>query len=110
MKMHDNRNNNMDSFYEENVQFTATTQPQNNLKRPLTLDLNAVNKQQAKKQRFNQSITTPAVLSSPDLNMLKLTTPDLEKFIISNSTLQTPTPSLFQNSAKVSVNSIFDVC
>lgn len=105
MKMHDNRNNNMDSFYEESAQYTATNQSQNNLKRPLTLDLNAVNsKQLAKKQRLNQSVVTPAVLNSPDLQMLKLATPDLEKFIISNTSLQTPTPSLvFPNPTKVRI-------
>lgn len=100
--MHENRNNNMESFYEENSQYVATTtaqsQPTNNLKRPLTLDLNAAtnnNKTQAKKQRFNQSVVGPPVLSTPDIQMLKMATPDLEKFIISNeSQLQTPTPSL----------------
>lgn len=102
MKMHENRNNNMDTFYEDNSQYIATTTTQsqstNNLKRPLSLDLNAAannNKQQAKKQRFNQSIAVPPVLNSPDLNMLNMNTPELEKYIIKNaSTLQTPTPSL----------------
>lgn len=97
--MHDNRNNNMDSFYEESAQFSSA--PQNGLKRPLTLDLNGA-KQQVKKQRFNQSVTTPSVLSSPDLQMLKLATPDLEKFIMSTNGLPTPTPSMVYPSTKVS--------
>lgn len=102
----------MESFYEENGQYVATTtaqsQPANNLKRPITLDLNAAtnnNKQHAKKQRFNQSVVVTPILNSPDLNMLTMATPDIEKFIISTaSALQTPTPSLLfnGNSSKVS--------
>lgn len=109
----------MESFYEENSQYVTTTttqsQPANNLKRPITLDLNAAtnnNKQHAKKQRFNQSVTgavTP-ILNSPDLKMLTMATPDIEKFIFSaTSALQTPTPSLLfnANSSKVSVYFVF---
>lgn len=104
--MHDNRNTNpTDSFYEESPQYPVTTQ-QNNLKRPLTLDLNGA-KQQVKKQRFNQSVTTPAVLSSPDLLMLRLNTPDLDKFIMSTNGLSTtPTPGLFPTGTKVRKKSI----
>lgn len=88
--MRDNTNNNMESFYEENAQFNSTTH--NSMKRPLTLDFNA---KTTKRQRFNQSLSATPVLSSPDLHMLKMASPDLEKFIINNtSTLQTPTPSL----------------
>ncbi|KAG4075352.1 hypothetical protein HA402_003143 [Bradysia odoriphaga] len=82
--MRDNPNN-MDSFYDEE---NATFNSQNGLKRPLTLDLNG-KQQTAKRSRFN-----PNVLSSPDLQMLKLASPELEKFIMANNTLQTPTPSL----------------
>lgn len=108
MKMHENRNSsNMDAFYEENgQQYVATTQPSsnatqrasNNLKRPISLDLNLAannnNKGQTgnKKLRLNQ--IPPAILNSPDLNMLKWGTPDLEKYILSSDPLQTPTPSL----------------
>lgn len=94
--MRDNpNNNNMESFYEENAQFNApqnqtTNHNNNNLKRPLTLDLNV----KAKRQRFNQSLQAAPVLSSPDLHMLKLASPELEKYIMTNSTLQTPTPGL----------------
>lgn len=105
MKMHENRNSsNMESFYEENgQQFVATTTPSqrasNNLKRPISLDLNLAtnnnNKQTGnKKLRLNQSVMPSAMLNSPDLNMLKWGTPDLEKYILSSDPLQTPTPSL----------------
>lgn len=87
-KMRDNPNN-MESFYDEdNARFS-----QNNLKRPLTLDLNG-KPQTTKRQRFNPSVNTVSVLNSPDLQMLKLASPELEKFIMANNTLQTPTPSL----------------
>lgn len=99
MKMHDNRNSNpTDSFYEESPQFPATQS--NNLKRPLTLDLNGA-KQQVKKQRFNQSVTTPTVLSTPDIQRFCMATPELEKFIMPTNGLPTPTPGLFP-STKVS--------
>ena len=82
----------MESFYDtENAQ--GNTQ-QHNLKRPLTLDLNAGTKPQLKKQKFNASVNTVSVLNSPDLQLLKLASPELEKFMLANNTLQTPTPSL----------------
>merc|ERR1719340_126111 len=34
-----------------------------------------------------------SLLTSPDVQMLKLTSPELEKFLIQNPTLATPTPS-----------------
>lgn len=101
--MHENRNNNMESFYEENAQYVATTtaqsQPRNNLKRPSTLDLDLVKKQ----QRFNQSVLGPVLdpsLNTPDLKMC-MNTPDLEKFI--TDTLQTPIPSLDINTNAIKV-------
>lgn len=106
------KNRNMESFYEDNGQYVATTtaqsQPANHLKRPITLDLNAAtnnNRQHAKKQRFNQSVVVTPILNSPDVNLLTMATPDIENFIISTaSALQTPTPSLLfnGNSSKVS--------
>lgn len=82
-----------------------TSQP--TMKRPLTLDLNnsksaaaalfggAGGGLAAKRQRFNSSVNAApvSVLNSPDLQMLKLASPELEKFM-TNSTMQTPTPSL----------------
>merc|ERR1712112_611926 len=55
-------------------------------KRPLglTLDLNSAS---AKKNKVQN------LLTSPDVQMLKLTSPELEKFLSSNPTLATPTPS-----------------
>lgn len=107
--MRDNpNNNNMESFYEENAQFNApqnqtTNHNNNNLKRPLTLDLNV----KAKRQRFNQSLQAAPVLSSPDLHMLKLASPELEKYIMTNSTLQTPTPGLiFPSRVRISIDCV----
>merc|ERR1712122_140327 len=52
----------------------------------LTLDLNSAS---AKKNRVQN------LLTSPDVQMLKLTSPELEKFLSQNPTLATPTPSGF---------------
>lgn len=101
--MHDNRNQNMDSSFYQDESAQYASQSQNTRKRPETLDLN---KQPAKRPRFNQSLTTPGVLNSPDVQKLSMATPDIEKFIISHSTLQTPTPNLvFPPQARVSVPS-----
>lgn len=87
----------MDSFYDESAQYTATTQDQGNLKRPLTLDLNAMgHKAPVKKQRMNTTGSTPTVINTPDLQKFVLGTPDIETFI---STLQTPTPNIPYSSA-----------
>lgn len=59
----------------------------NNMKRNLTLDFN-----QSKKPSLNISAGN-SVLSSPDLNMLKVGTPELEKMILANGISNTPTPS-----------------
>jgi len=50
----------------------------------LTLDLNSAS---SKKNRVQN------LLTSPDVQMLKLTSPELEKFLSQNPTLATPTPS-----------------
>merc|ERR1712123_332498 len=50
----------------------------------LTLDLNSAS---AKENRVQN------LLTSPDVQMLKLTSPELEKFLSQNPTLATPTPS-----------------
>jgi len=55
----------------------------NMMKRPLTLDLN-------KKVVNNNG---PPILSTPDVNLCKLGSPELENFILNTDTLQTPTPS-----------------
>lgn len=116
MKMHENRNSsNMESFYEENgQQFVATTTPSQrvsgNMKRPISLDLNLAtnnNKPTAnKKQRCNQLSIPQAILNSPDLNMLKWGTPDLEKYILSSDPLQTPTPSIIFATNPIGANKV----
>lgn len=65
-----------------------------NMKRPLTLDLNQVKKN-------NLMGIGTSVLSSPDLNMLKVDTPELEKMILNNGMVNTPTPSLLYPSRGV---------
>merc|ERR1712012_534486 len=51
----------------------------------LTLDLNSASNKKAK--------AASHILTSPDVQMLKLTSPELAKFLTINPTLQTPTPS-----------------
>ncbi|XP_018323897.1 transcription factor AP-1-like [Agrilus planipennis] len=61
----------------------------NSMRRNLTLDLN-----QTKKNNLNIP-SLKSVLSSPDLNLLKVNTPDLEKMILENGmSVSTPTPTL----------------
>lgn len=60
------------------------------VKRPLSLDFS----QKSLKRKFNQSLQVPSVLNSPDLNKLGLASPDLEKLIMNNASLQTPTPGI----------------
>uniref|UniRef100_A0A182KAN7 BZIP domain-containing protein n=1 Tax=Anopheles christyi TaxID=43041 RepID=A0A182KAN7_9DIPT len=96
-------NNTMESFYEDaNAQFipattngggvVVTTGNGNGLKRPATLELNLA-PGKARKTRYNTSVTMPSVLPSPDMQMLKMVSPELEKIISTNATLPTPTPS-----------------
>jgi len=59
-------------------------------KKRLTLDLNKVNSPRAKKPRFD------VLLSSPDLNMLKLPSPELEKLIMQQNGLLSTTPNSSQ--------------
>lgn len=61
------------------------------LKRPMTLDFLA-----GKPKRARIAATNPALLASPDLNMLKLASPELERLIIQqNGMITTPTPTQF---------------
>merc|ERR1711952_67228 len=52
----------------------------------LTLDLNSASPKKNKVQNL---------LTSPDVQMLKLTSPELEKFLSQNPSLATPTPGGF---------------
>lgn len=65
----------------------------NNLKRSMTLDLNFNNAPAVKKMRLIP-ITNAPMLSSPDYKKLNLNTPEIEKIILSQAGLQTPTPSI----------------
>ncbi|KAG6801141.1 transcription factor AP-1 [Apis laboriosa] len=96
------------TFYEDTSVYGAVNRENNmgQLKRNLTLDLNECQRQgpEAKKPRLGPippalNNVTP-ILSSPDLNMLKLSSPELEKFIIAQqdslvTNLVTPTQILF---------------
>ena len=64
----------------------------NPLKRTLTLDLNAAAPSTSKKARVQQ-LQQNHILTSPDVQMLKLTSPELAEFLTRNPTLATPTPS-----------------
>lgn len=70
----------------------------NMMKRPLTLDLN--------KKIVNHN-NGPPILSTPDVNLCKLGSPELENYILNTNTLETPTPSsaIFP-SAKVRTNDL----
>lgn len=89
----------MESLYDDNnAQYVpatsqapaGTTNTGNSLKRPATLELNPGKR---RKPMYNASVTAPPVLTSPDLQVLKLVSPELEKIIINNAALPTPTPS-----------------
>ena len=67
-------------------------QGDNMMKRPLTLDLN--------KKIINPN-NGPPILSTPDVNLCKLGSPELENFILNTDTLQTPTPSAIFPTTKV---------
>jgi len=61
-----------------------TTATGNRKRQNLTLDLNSSSSKRSKVQ---------SLLTSPDVQMLKLTSPELEKFLIQNPSLATPTPN-----------------
>lgn len=69
------------TFYEEQYPLSGAV---DNLKRPLTLDVG----RGGKRARLGAP-----VLSSPDLQMLKLGSPELEKLIIQNGMITTATPT-----------------
>lgn len=72
------------TFYDEQYPING---PVENLKRTLTLDLDMG--RGVKRARMNNA----PVLSSPDLHMLKLGSPELEKLIIQNGMITTATPT-----------------
>ncbi|XP_025413544.1 transcription factor AP-1 [Sipha flava] len=89
-----------EAFYDDRVIPKVETQTNevNFLKRPMTLDLNSCNQDNSgKKPKYLQ-----VQLTSPDLHMLKLSSPELERFYLAQQTalghINTPTPSLFPKS------------
>lgn len=64
----------------------------NMMKRPLTLDLN---------KKIVNNNNGPPILSTPDVNLCKLGSPELENYILNTNTLETPTPSAIFPSSKV---------
>jgi len=62
---------------------SSRNQPQK--RKALTLDLNAATNKKSK--------AAPHILTSPDVQMLKLTSPELAEFLTRNPALNTPTPS-----------------
>lgn len=82
------------TFYEESFNHRLSGDV-NQLKRSMTLDLNA-SRGLVKRPKYNAAVTAAPVLSSPDLNMLKLGSPELEKLIIAQQNgmvTTTPTPT-----------------
>lgn len=61
------------------------------MKKNLTLDFN-------KMKTLQLPLANSALLLSPDLNMLKVDTPELENMILGNPSVNTPTPSFFSKS------------
>ncbi|KAF4522827.1 hypothetical protein B566_EDAN008089 [Ephemera danica] len=88
-------------FYEETQpqqqQYSGNGQQQvNRLKRTMTLDLNSASNSTRAPAFKRSKIAQQPVLSSPDLHMLKLGSPELERLIIQQQSgnLTTPTPSM----------------
>ena len=81
--------NNMDTaFFDDGRSYVSSSNNKEEVRKRLTLDLNSP---RLKKPRFD------VLLSSPDLNMLKLPSPELEKLIMQQNGLlsATPTPGGF---------------
>lgn len=83
----------MDSAFCEDISYGQKMNDVNRLKRNLTLDLHLDNNHN-KRPKFSPAVTAAPVLSSPDVGKLKLTTPEIEKFLATQSgMLLTPTPN-----------------
>merc|ERR1711997_561178 len=61
-------------------------------RKALTLDLNTA-PTSSKKSKVGNPVANSHILTSPDVQMLKLSSPELADFIARNQTLATPTPS-----------------
>lgn len=75
----------METTFYDDSRFSTTKETIKNMKRNLTLDFNS--SRPSKKQKVS------TLLSSPDLNMLKLASPELEKLIIQQNGVVTTTPT-----------------
>ena len=86
------------SFYEEQV-MPVNSPTENNMydKTTLQLDFNSSAARRPKHLFDNVNMNNNAILTSPDLNLLKLASPELEKLIMQNAggLLTTPTPTAF---------------
>lgn len=82
-------------FYDD-TNFNLKMNNVNHLKRSLTLNLHSDDN--SSRTKFSPAVLGSAVLSSPDVKKFNLTTPEIEKFILSQHThiLQTPTPNTTQ--------------
>lgn len=81
------------TFYDEyshNQRFCGNNV--NSLKRSMTLDLNSNNGIVVKKMKLIPPVAP--ILTSPDYKKLGVNTPELEKMIMAQNSLHTPTPSL----------------
>lgn len=85
------------TFYDDTMfRSSGKNDGKSSLKRPATLDLDSPETLSKKQQRLCN------ILTSPDLHMLKLASPELERFIISNGNITTtPTPTQFLFSKNV---------
>ncbi|KAG8195448.1 hypothetical protein JTE90_013900 [Oedothorax gibbosus] len=86
------------TFYDDTMYRSSNIKSdgKSSLKRPATLDLDSPDTLSKKQQRLCN------ILTSPDLHMLKLASPELERFIISNGNITTtPTPTNFLFSKNV---------
>lgn len=79
------------TFYDESFQRGGGDV--NQLKRTMKLDFNQASNI-VKRPKYNAAVTGAPVLSSPDLNKLKLGSPELEKFFFAQQNgIMTPTPT-----------------
>ncbi|XP_014246672.1 transcription factor jun-D-like [Cimex lectularius] len=77
------------TFYEEQAYNLPMSKDLKQLKRPMTLDFNGSS---AMKLKLNTNVCAPqSVLTTPDVNMLKLGTPEVVKLLIDQPNLVTTT-------------------
>jgi hypothetical protein len=78
-------------FYEDEIMpIDSSTENTMYDKSAMKLDLNSA-------VRFQNGFVDNSILTSPDLNLLKLASPELEKLILNSASLVTPTPQGYKN-------------